>query len=163
MEQMLYQGKAQLERRSSECVSDIPRRVKTRLLNFENLNEYEVPESNLPRNRDIEKRKTDKVVHGVLKIVDGPGRGSSYPIKKERITIGRDAGQDVYLPFDDTISRDRHAIINYVLQKNEFVLIDGQKPNPIRLNGIICKRKTRIDHGDILQIGLTTLLFHRTR
>jgi hypothetical protein len=90
-----------------------------------------------------------------LVIRSGGGRGGeTFPLEKDRLTVGRNPDSDVFLD-DVTVSRD-HAIV--VRRGQDYHLDDCGS-----LNGTYVNRQ-RVDsqllrHGDELQIGKYKLAF----
>jgi hypothetical protein len=90
-----------------------------------------------------------------LVIRAGGGRaGESFPLEKERISVGRRPDSDVFLD-DVTVSRD-HALI--VRRGNDYYLDDCGS-----LNGTYVNRRRidshRLADGDELQVGKYKLAF----
>ena len=93
-------------------------------------------------------------------IVNGPGKGQSFPIGDGAAMIGRGDDQAIRLDFSDaTISRHNHAAIAYNDEDNEFYLGHGGKSNIIRLNDRPVLSTEKLSHGDSVRIGETTLRF----
>ncbi len=106
---------------------------------------------------DIEEVKLDEVVArgAALVIRSGGGRtGESFPLEKDRMTIGRRPDSDVFLD-DVTVSRD-HAIL--VRRGSDYFLDDCGS-----LNGSYVNRRRIESHkltdGDELQIGKYKVAF----
>lgn len=84
-----------------------------------------------------------------LVIRSGGGRaGEMYPLRGERVTIGRNPDADIFLD-DVTVSRN-HAVITHV--GDEFAILDEGS-----LNGTFVNRRRNeravIHDGDEIQIG----------
>ncbi len=93
--------------------------------------------------------------HAALVIRQGGNRvGESFPLEKERTTVGRRPDAEVFLD-DVTVSRD-HALV--VRRGGDFYLDDLGS-----LNGTYCNRRRIESHkladGDELQIGKYKLTF----
>lgn len=89
-----------------------------------------------------------------LVVKQGPAAGRSYPLEGEKITIGRDSANDVWVP-DDTVSRS-HAELR--LQDGSWTVTDLQSSNGTRLNSEPIER-AQIRHMDEIQFGDAVLLF----
>ena len=92
---------------------------------------------------------------GALVIRSGGGRvGQSFPLRGERVTIGRSPEAGVFLD-DVTVSRD-HAVL--VHRQSGWYLDDSGS-----LNGTYVNRKRidshRLDDGDELQVGKYKLTY----
>ena len=90
-----------------------------------------------------------------LVIRSGGGRtGESFPLERERLTVGRRPESDIFLD-DVTVSRD-HAVI--VRRGADYYLDDLGS-----LNGTYVNRRRieshRLGHGDELQVGKYKLAF----
>lgn len=98
----------------------------------------------------------DVVARGAALVIRaGGGRaGESFPVEKDRISVGRRPDSDVFLD-DVTVSRD-HALI--VRRGNEYYLDDCGS-----LNGTYVNRRRidshRLTDGDELQVGKYKLAF----
>jgi FHA domain len=92
---------------------------------------------------------------GALVIRSGGGRtGQSFPLRGERMTVGRNPDADVFLD-DVTVSRD-HAVL--VRRADAWFLDDSGS-----LNGTYVNRRRieshRLEDGDELQIGKYKLTY----
>ena len=97
---------------------------------------------------------------GVLKVVDGPGKGQERPVFSGTNQMGRSADNRIPLDFgDNTISRQQHAVIAYDASTGDFQIFDGGKQNPVSVNGERLSGDRPLQDGDTIKIGLTTLRF----
>jgi hypothetical protein len=92
---------------------------------------------------------------GALVIRSGGGRtGQSFPLRGERMTVGRNPDADVFLD-DVTVSRD-HAVL---VRRNEGWFLDDSGS----LNGTYVNRRRidshRLEDGDELQVGKYKLTY----
>jgi FHA domain len=98
----------------------------------------------------------DVIARGAALVIRaGGGRaGESFPLEKDRLTIGRRPDSDIFLD-DVTVSRD-HAIL--VRRGNDFYLDDCGS-----LNGTYVNRRRieshRLTDGDELQVGKYKLAY----
>jgi hypothetical protein len=106
---------------------------------------------------EIEELELEDVVArgAALVIRAGGGRaGESFPVERDRMTVGRRPDSDVFLD-DVTVSRD-HAIL--VRRGNDYYLDDCGS-----LNGTYVNRRRieshRLTDGDELQVGKYKLAF----
>ncbi len=99
----------------------------------------------------------DPVV-GWLVCVEGPDRGRDYRIRSERNFIGRAEDMDVCVAGDDTISRDRHAIVSFNPKKNQFKVLPGEGRGLVYCNGEEVDRPCLLSQGDTIELGKTKLL-----
>ncbi|TNF59742.1 MAG: FHA domain-containing protein [Rhodobacteraceae bacterium] len=97
---------------------------------------------------------------GWLVVIQGPGRGASFPLYSGVSQIGRGEDQTVRLDFGDTsISRSNHAAIAYDPEQRGFFLGHGGKANMVRLNNRPVLSTEDLHHGAQIRIGETTLRF----
>jgi len=90
-----------------------------------------------------------------LVIRSGGGRaGETYPLRADRVTIGRHPDSDVFLD-DVTVSRN-HAVV--VREGEAFVISDQGSLNGTYVNRRRIERQTLLD-GDELQVGKYKLTF----
>jgi predicted component of type VI protein secretion system len=96
----------------------------------------------------------------LLTVVEGSGKGQVRKVYSGTNQVGRSAENRVALDFgDNTISRNQHAVIAYDATTRQFTIHDGGKPNPILINGERLSGERRLESGDMLKIGMTTLSF----
>lgn len=134
-------------------------RVKTRLLGFHG--------SDDPK-RDVFENTTEKMTPntptmfpvGWIIVVEGPGKGASFPVLSGASKIGRGDDQTIRLDFGDmSISRDNHAAVAYDDEQRKFFLGHGGKANLVRLNDTPVLSTEPLSDGDKIRIGETTLRF----
>ncbi len=93
-----------------------------------------------------------------LVVVDGSGRGRSYPLEDEVFTIGRQDANDLQV-LEAAVSR-RHCEIHRL--GDDYQLRDAGSARGTFVNGVPVNRHT-LAHGDFLQISTTALVFlHET-
>lgn len=103
---------------------------------------------------------TSNMKVGLLKVVDGPGKGQERPVFSGTNQVGRSADNRIPLDFgDNTISRQQHAVIAYNGTDGSFRIYDGGKQNPVHVNGERLSGDRELSDGDTVKIGLTTLRF----
>ncbi len=92
----------------------------------------------------------------VAQLVVHPSEGEYYRVDLgERLTIGRKAGNDLQL-LDRLVSK-RHAVIE--VRDGRYVLIDCNSRNGTRLNHQVVTQPRPLEHGDIITVGATNLVF----
>ena len=93
-------------------------------------------------------------------MINGPGRGASFPLHSGVSQIGRGDDQAIRLDFGDTsISRSNHAAIAYDEEQDSFYLGHGGKANMVRLNDRPVLSTEDVRNGALIRIGETTLRF----
>lgn len=100
----------------------------------------------------------DPVV-GWLVCIDGPERGRDYRIRSERNFIGRAANMDIRIAADESISRERHAIITYNPRSGSFSLMPSDAHGLIYHNGEEVMTPVKLAAYDILEIGKSRFHF----
>ena len=90
--------------------------------------------------------------YAALVVLQGPHRGAEYPLRRERIVIGRDRGADLVFE-EETLSRE-HAVIHY--RAGAFLLEDLGSANGCRHNGALTL-VAELEHGDIIDLGRMSL------
>ena len=100
----------------------------------------------------------DPVV-GWLVCVEGPDKGRDYRIRTERNFIGRKDSNDIVIKGDDSISRERHAIISYNPRKRSFRLSPGESRGLIYHNDEEVLTPLELQAYDLLELGKTELMF----
>lgn len=102
--------------------------------------------------------KADPVV-GWLVIITGSHKGEDYKIHSDNNFIGRSPNMDVCLGFDETVSRENHAIISFDTREKRFFLSASNGRAIIRLNNTPIYNTAELFDYDKVEIGETTLLF----
>ena len=100
----------------------------------------------------------DPVV-GWLVCVHGREKGKDYRIRSENNTIGRSSDMYICISGDDSISRERHAIITFEPQTNSFYLRPGEGRGLAYLNGKALFEAEQLQPYDEILLGKTQLLF----
>lgn len=100
----------------------------------------------------------DPVV-GWLVSINGTERGRDYRIHSDNNFIGRNQNMDICIRGDDTISKVRHAVISYDSRGNRFYLAAGEGRSLVRINDIPIFGMTELHAMDIIEIGMTRLVF----
>ena len=102
-------------------------------------------------------------VHMVITILDGEQKGVVFKFDKTPVTIGRHEDDDVYLIFDNTVSR-HHARIT---EEGDSCFIEDAGPDGTgSTNGTYLNdederisAKTAIKSGDVARLGSTPVKF----
>lgn len=98
-------------------------------------------------------------VCGWLVCVEGPAKGTDFRIKAQRNFIGRDDAMDIAIPGDETISREKHAVISYDPKTNSFRLAPGDGRGMTYLNDEPVEMPLVLSHFDKIEIGQSTFRF----
>ncbi len=101
--------------------------------------------------------KNDPVV-GWLVCLAGPDRGRDFRLRAEKNFIGRSPSMDVCVAGDETVSRERHALVIFDPKKQVFWAVPGDAAGLVYLNGDIVHSPTQMKHDDVLEVGQTKLV-----
>ena len=97
---------------------------------------------------------------GWLVVVQGPGRGKVVTVGNGVNKIGRDPSQRICVDFgDETISRQRHALITYDPRGKKFYIQQGDGTNLTYVGDAPVLEPTELDGFSTIQMGETVLLF----
>lgn len=100
----------------------------------------------------------DPVV-GWLVCVEGADKGRDYRIHTERNFIGRAQHMDICVSGDDSISRERHAILSFDPKKKQFWIQPGESTGLVYLNGDAVYVPMELKDRDLVELGQTKLMF----
>lgn len=100
----------------------------------------------------------DPVV-GWLVCVEGKAKGRDYRIRSEKNFIGRSEKMQICIKGDDTISREKHAVISFNPKKQNFRLLPGDSTGLTYLNEEEVDMPLDLKPYDIIEIGQTKLMF----
>ncbi len=98
-------------------------------------------------------------VVGWLVAIAGSHFGEGFKLKSGRNFIGRAMDMDVALTGDNSISREKHAVIVYEPKSNIFLVQPGDAKELFYLNEKVVLAATEIKAYDKLNLGETELLF----
>lgn len=96
---------------------------------------------------------------GWLACTAGPAKGMDYRIRCGYNYIGRSEHMDICIRGDNTISREKHAVIAYDNKERIFFFSPADGKSIVRVNDKMIMGPTEIHAFDTLQIGDTELLF----
>lgn len=98
-------------------------------------------------------------VVGWLVCIEGEYYGESFNLKMGRNFIGRAQSMDIVLAKDNSVSRDKHAIVLYEPKKREFLAQPGDSRSLFYLNDEVVLMTEKLKKGDVLTLGNTKLMF----
>lgn len=101
---------------------------------------------------------SDPLPTASLRMVRGPQIGAVYPIKADRVTIGRNPQCDIFLN-DMTVSREHAEIIK---QSGAFIIGDLRSFNGVWVNNATVSRHA-LRAGDYIQIGKYDFVYEESR
>lgn len=96
---------------------------------------------------------------GWLACTAGPAKGMDYRIRCGYNYIGRSEHMDICIRGDNTISRERHALIAYDNKERIFFFSPADGKSIVRVNDKMIMGPTEIHAFDTLLVGDTELLF----
>jgi hypothetical protein len=97
-------------------------------------------------------------VVGWLVCLAGPDRGRDFRLHAEKNFIGRSALMDVCVAGDESVSRDRHALVIFDPKKRMFWAVPGEASGLVYLNGDIVHSPAPMRCDDVLEVGQTKLV-----
>lgn len=98
-------------------------------------------------------------VVGWLVSVDGPSKGTDYRIHTGYNYIGRADHSDIAIKGDQTISREKHALVGYDDREKVFFFAPSDGKSIVRVNGKMIMSPVQLNIYDRLTIGNTELMF----
>jgi len=101
--------------------------------------------------------KNDPVV-GWLVCLAGRDRGRDFRLHAEKNFIGRSPQMDVCVAGDESVSRDRHALVIFDPKKQVFWAVPGDASGLVYLNGDIVHSPAQMQRDDVLEVGQTKLV-----
>lgn len=96
---------------------------------------------------------------GWLVAVSGAHAGQDFHLKVGKNFVGRDAGMDVALVGDKSVSRNKHAIVVYEPRQHLYLVQPGESSELVYLNDEVVLNPMRLSAYDIITIGEINLLF----
>jgi FHA domain len=95
----------------------------------------------------------------ILDVIEGDFAGESYPMDKDRITVGRGPNNDIQLATDTSVSRHHSQLTR---EDNRYVLVDLESSNGTSVNGTRITR-TYLRPNDELMIGQSKLIIRPSK
>lgn len=96
---------------------------------------------------------------GWLICLNGKNKGKDFKLKSGRNFIGRNDNMDIALRGENSVSRDKHAIVVYEPKKNAFLAQAGESKELFYLNGELVVSANQLKRNDKLQLGDVELMF----
>ena len=98
-------------------------------------------------------------VVGWLVCIAGGHFGEDFRLKSGRNFIGRGKEMDVVISKDNTVSREKHAIVVYEPKGRKFLVMPGESKELCYLGGDVVLTPVELNPGDRLTVGETNLMF----
>ena len=95
---------------------------------------------------------------GMLVCIEGQMKGDAFLLKEGDNIIGRGSNMDVALTMEETISRQRHATIDYDETEGVFTLSYDTERNDVLVNGRKAKSGRTLADRDKIQLGECKLI-----
>ncbi len=86
------------------------------------------------------------------------GEEKYYPLGKATVVIGR-AEQVKVQVIDDLVST-KHLHIRFVASEGAYYAMDLKSKNGTRINGVRVINDLRLEDGDFIEIGASSITFH---
>lgn len=96
---------------------------------------------------------------GMLLCIEGENFGTTYLLKAGKNFVGRSNTMDVVISEDQSVSREKHAIILYEPKKRMFLAQPGESSELYYVNGEVVLNVVELHEYDEISLGKTTLLF----
>lgn len=103
------------------------------------------------------KKDSDPVV-GWLVCTKGLHKGEDFRLRAGRNFIGRGQNMDIRLTGENTVSRDKHAIVLYEPNQRIFLAQMGESHELVYLNGNLLMSNAQMKAYDRLQLGDAELM-----
>lgn len=101
--------------------------------------------------------KVEPVV-GWLVCIEGPDLGQDFRLKAGKNFVGRSAAMDVSVAGDESVSRDKHAVVTFEPKKAGFWLGPGESSGLVYCNGEVVHAAMELKAGDVVEVGQTKLV-----
>ncbi len=101
--------------------------------------------------------KVEPVV-GWLVCIEGPDRGQDFRLHAAKNFVGRSPAMDVSIPGDESVSRDRHAVVTFEPKRGSFWLAPGEASGLVYCNGEVVHSPMEIRAGDVMEVGQSQLV-----
>lgn len=116
-----------------------------------------VPFDDEPVTQGFFKKDSDPVV-GWLVCTKGVHKGEDFRLRAGRNFIGRGQDMDIKLTGENTVSRDKHAIVLYEPNQRIFLAQMGESHELVYLNGELLLSNAQMKAYDRIQLGDAELM-----
>lgn len=96
---------------------------------------------------------------GWLVCIKGTMLGESFPIWEGENHIGRSTTMDIILLYENSVSREDHACIEYHSADQSFTLTTQNEDNIVMINGKTFSKPVRLCDHDTVTLGKCELTF----
>jgi hypothetical protein len=101
--------------------------------------------------------KVEPVV-GWLVCVEGPDRGQDFRLHAAKNFVGRSPAMDISIAGDETVSRDKHAVVTFEPKRVSFWLAPGESSGLVYCNGDVVHAAMELKAGDLIEVGMSKLV-----
>ncbi len=98
-------------------------------------------------------------VVGWLVCIKGEYFGQSFNLNTGNNTVGRAMNMDIPLPQEASVSRNKHCVITFEPQNQDFYLQQGESSGLTYLNDTLILMPTKMQEKDRLKLGQAEFLF----
>lgn len=98
-------------------------------------------------------------VAGWVVAISGPHKGKDFVIKSGRNFIGRNDMMDICLGLDNSVSRNKHAVLVFEPKSCRFIVQPSESHELVYLNGDVLLESKDLKSMDIISLGNTDLMF----
>ncbi len=86
------------------------------------------------------------------------GEEKYYPLGKATVVIGR--GEQIKVQVIDDLVSTKHLNIRFVASEGAYYAMDLKSKNGTRINGVRVINDLRLEDGDFIEIGASSITFH---
>ena len=101
--------------------------------------------------------KMEPVV-GWLVCIEGPDRGQDFRLHAAKNFVGRSPAMDVSVAGDETVSRDKHAVVTFEPKRASFWLAPGESSGLVYCNGEVVHAPIELRADDVVEVGNSKLV-----
>ncbi len=101
--------------------------------------------------------KVEPVV-GWLVCIEGPDRGQDFRLHAAKNFIGRSPAMDIGVAGDESVSRDKHAVVTFEPKRGSFWLAPGESSGLVYCNGDVVHAAIELKAGDVIEVGKSKLI-----
>lgn len=97
-------------------------------------------------------------VVGWLVALSGKAKGKSYMLKAGPNFIGRDSSMNVSITEDNTVSRNKHAVVIYDPKSRRFFALPGESRALFYVDDEVVLNNVEVKDRQLLTVGETKLM-----
>jgi len=112
-----------------------------------------------PKTVGIYTSVSSEPVVGWIVCVKGESIGESYEIYTGQNSVGRSAGNDIMLPRENSVSREKHAFITFDPQNLDFYIQKGESSGLTYLDGRLIMSFEKLEAYSKITMGTSEFVF----